>query len=109
MSHVLYDRLEEQAARDALAGAAARCAAAHVRVAQLEDARALVKADAIARLMASGVATSATAAEKVVERDEEYAAHRATQRAAEIERWTALGEWEAAKLRARITGGRFND
>lgn len=91
-----------EAVSNRLAAAAARCGAAHARVQELEDARALIKPQAIKRLMEAGEATSVTAAEKIVEKDPEYAAHRARQREAEIERWAALGEFEAAKLQARL-------
>lgn len=68
----------------------------------LEDGRALVKRDAITRLLAAGRAASVTAAEKVVEEDEAYAAHRASQRAAVVATQVAWGEWEAAKLDGQL-------
>jgi hypothetical protein len=68
----------------------------------LEDGRALVKRDAITRLLAAGRAASVTAAEKVVEEDEAYAAHRACQRAAVLATQVAWGEWEASKLAAQL-------
>jgi len=67
-----------------------------------EDERPLVKRDAITRLMAAGRAASVTAAEKVVEEDEAYAAHRASQRAAVVATQVAWGEWEAAKLDGQL-------
>jgi hypothetical protein len=66
----------------------------------LEDERALVKRDAIKRLMESGVATSASAAERVVESDEAYAAHRAKQREAVMDTQVRWAQWEAARCRA---------
>jgi hypothetical protein len=70
--------------------------AAYDLVAELEDQRPLVKADAIRRLMETGKATSATAAEKVVELDADYMDHRAKQRAAEIERHRMNARFESA-------------
>lgn len=67
---------------------------------RLEDERALVKAAAIQRLIAGQFATSATAAEKIVEQDAEYAGHRRHQRLQIIERMSKAGAYEAAKLRA---------
>jgi hypothetical protein len=66
---------------------------------RLEDERALVKRDAIKRLVESGAASSATAAEKIVEQDETYAAHRAHQRGQVIEVQTKWAGWEAARAR----------
>jgi len=100
----------EQRAAKALAAinaAAQDCARAHAHVQELEDARALVKRDAIKRLMESGAATSASAAEKIVEQDEGYAAHRAQQRDAEFDRWRSLAAWEAAKVNARMEAARY--
>lgn len=87
---------------ESLNQAAQRCGVAHARVQELEDERALIKPQAIKRLIESGAATSVTAAERIVETDAEYAAHRIKQREAEVERWAALGEFEAAKFRARV-------
>lgn len=87
---------------DSLAAAADRCGQAHARVMELEDERTGIKCDAIKRLMEAGKATSVTAAEKIVELDEQYAAHRVKQREAEIEKWRALGALRAAELRARM-------
>lgn len=66
----------------------------------LEDERPLAKAAAIKRLMDAGAATSVTAAEKIVEQDEEYSKHRARQREAVIATQVAWGKYEAAKARA---------
>ncbi|AHG92099.1 hypothetical protein J421_4632 (plasmid) [Gemmatirosa kalamazoonensis] len=80
--------------------AARRLGEARAHEMALEDRRALVKRDAILRLLESSAATSATAAEKIVEQDADYARHRGDQRAAVIatlERWA---EWEAARCRA---------
>jgi hypothetical protein len=95
----------EKAARqsiDALAAAATRCSAALNAIAELEDERALIKPQAIRRLMDSGAASSPTAAEKIVEQDPEYAAHRRRQRDAEVEKWAAAANYEAAKLTATL-------
>lgn len=72
---------------------------AKVYTLRLEDARAIVKRDAIRRLVDSGVASSATAAEKVVESDPEYAAHRERQFTAVMEEQAAWAYWEAARAR----------
>jgi len=89
---VAIDEVEERAAAlgEALADEA-----------RLEDERALVKAAAITRLLEAKAATSATAAEKIVEQDSFYATHRQHQRAQIIERMTKWGAYEAAKLRAQ--------
>ncbi len=92
----------QQAAIEQLERAADRLAVALTNVALLEDNRALVKRDAIKRLVESGACSSPSAAEKVVEADEAYANHRATQRDAEYERHRAIAGFEAAKLSARI-------
>lgn len=69
---------------------------------ELEEQRPLIKADAINRLMQHGVATSATAAEKVVEKDPEYAAHRALQVKAVVARIKAEAYLAATKARAAL-------
>jgi hypothetical protein len=66
----------------------------------LEDGRALVKRDAIQRIITSGAASSATAAEKIVEQDAEYAAHRLKQREAVIATQLCWASYEAARIRA---------
>lgn len=86
----------------ALDAAASWLADALNTVARLEDERALIKADAIRRLVESGVATSPSAAERVVERDDEYMAHRAKQRDAEYQKWHAVASFEACKLTALL-------
>ena len=68
----------------------------------LEDERAIVKRDAIARLIAAGRASSVTAAERIVEEDEQYAGHRARQRAAVLASCEAWGTWEASKLEGQL-------
>lgn len=68
---------------------------------RLEDERPLVKAAAIKRLM-EGRGLSATAAEKIVEEDEAYMAHRVQQRESVIARQTQWGAWEASKLAAEL-------
>lgn len=95
----------EQLARQSIASlenAAQRVAHALNTIARLEDSRALIKPEAIKRLMESGAASSATAAEKIVEKDDQYIAHRERQRDAEVEKWGALAAWEAAKLSAEL-------
>lgn len=70
-------------------------------IARLEDERALIKPEAIRRIMESrGMA--ATPAEKIVEADPEYAAHRAKQRDAEVVKWAAVAKYEASKLTAKL-------
>jgi len=96
---------QECCARQSIAwieNAAQRAARAYDVVSTLEDERALIKPQAIKRLIESGAATSATAAEKIVEADPIYAAHRLRQRDAEIEKWGALGGYEVAKLAAQL-------
>jgi hypothetical protein len=66
---------------------------------QLEDDRAEVKAQAIERICIRDN-LKATPAEKIVETDEGYAAHRAKQRASIIARFRADAEYKAAELRA---------
>lgn len=69
---------------------------------KLADERALVKDEGIARLRSSGVASSVTAAEKVIELDAAYMSHRELERKAVAARIVAQGKYEAAKLRARL-------
>ncbi len=105
MTLSLMPTLAEQKAResiDRIASAAANVAGALNRIAHLEDERALIKPRAVKRLMENGAATSATAAEKIVEQDAEYADHRRKQRDAEIAKWAALASYEAAKLTAHL-------
>jgi len=65
----------------------------------LEDDRAAIKADAIQRIMKrDGIA--ATPAEKVVETDAAYFAHREKQRASVVARFRADAEYWAAKAQA---------
>ena len=61
----------------------------------LEDNRGLVKEIAIIRIMRERKMNS-TPAEKIVESDEEYAAHREKQRAAVVARFRAEAEYKAA-------------
>lgn len=65
----------------------------------LEDDRAAVKADAIKRIMTRD-GCAATPAEKVVETDAGYFAHRAEQRASIVARFRADAEYWAAKAEA---------
>jgi hypothetical protein len=66
---------------------------------ELEDLRAAIKADAIKRIQKrDGLA--ATPAEKIVETDEEYFAHRGKQSAAVVARFKADAEYWAAKCEA---------
>lgn len=96
--------LIDQARRsiELLHNAAYECAQAHNHVAELEDERALIKPEAIKRIMEQGLAGSNSAAEKIVEQDPFYAEHRVKQRQAENLRWASLGCWEAAKLTAQL-------
>lgn len=89
--------LESALARLIYAGEALGEALAHEQ--ELEDDRAAIKADAIKRIMArDGLA--ATPAEKVVETDADYFAHREKQRASIVARFRADAEYWAAKARA---------
>ena len=72
---------------------------------QLEDLRALVKRDAIERILQTENPLthkphSASSAEAIVESDVDYTLHRLNQRVAVIDVDTARGRFEAAKLRA---------
>jgi hypothetical protein len=82
--------------------AAKRLAIATNRETQLEDERTLIKDGGIKRLMEAKTFGSVTAAEKGIEFDTEYMAHRRRQREAVADRIEATGEFEAAKLRARL-------
>jgi len=74
----------------------------------LEDERALVKVEAIRRIMESapnaltGKPHSASSAEAIVEQDAVYYEHRAKQRAAVCDVILMRGKYEAARLRARF-------
>lgn len=68
---------------------------------RVEDERALIKPEAIRRIMESrGMA--ATPAEKIVESDDLYAAHREKQRDAEVMKWAAVSKYESSKLTAKL-------
>ena len=87
--------------------AAERVGMAVDAVLDLEERRPLVKSQAIRRLMGTEnpetqKAHSASSAEKVVELDADYAAHREQQRAAEVEKIRAWAALDAAKLRAQL-------
>lgn len=69
---------------------------------ELEDERSILKPVAIRRIMTRDN-IAATPAEKIVETDEEYASLRRRQYSAVVEKHRSLGEFEAAKLRARLT------
>jgi hypothetical protein len=79
-----------------------RLAAATADEMALEDQRAVLKEDVIRDLVGSGAAKSATAAEKMVEEVPAYAAHRAKQRDAVVERITARAYYEATIARAKL-------
>lgn len=66
---------------------------------QLEDERAIVKEMAIIRVMERDH-SAATRAEKIVESDSEYMAHRIAQRASVVARFRADAEYWAAKAEA---------
>lgn len=92
---------------DDVEAAGERLAQAVARVQELEDERAIVKSQAVRRLMLTnnedtGKQHSASSAEKIVEVDGEYAAHRKLQRDAEVEKQRAYAQYEAAKLRAKL-------
>lgn len=88
--------------------AAEQYAAARRHEIELEDARALVKSDAITRIMRlsdpqkDGKLYSATAAEALVMTDVAYASHRAAQADAVVATIRAGSEYEAAKFRAGL-------
>jgi hypothetical protein len=85
----------------AIEAAASRLALACRDEMELEDERPIVKAAAVRRIMErDGIA--ATPAEKIVETDQEYAAHRRRQYTAVVEKQRAFGEYEAAKRRADL-------
>lgn len=104
----MHDKVQH--ARDRIADityAGDRLAVALKRVQELEDERPLVKSAAVRRLMGTenaetGKGHSASSAEKIVESDGEYAAHRKRQWEAEVEKQQAYAEYEAAKLTARL-------
>ena len=76
-------------------------ATAKVHETALEDARALVKDDAIGRIMVrENIAI--TRAEKVVERDEQYMKHRQLQHDATKATIMARARYESAKLNAQL-------
>lgn len=83
-------------------GAAILFARASERELDLEDTRHLVKKAAMNRIIESGAATSATAAEKLVHEDIAYASHLQAQRAAVVEKIVFEGKFRAAQLRARL-------
>jgi putative heme iron utilization protein len=110
MAPVTSDMLAEAAVVcDEIERAHERCGQAHVRVMQLEDQRQALKPDVIKRLVESGAATSASAAEKLVEKCDEYMRHRSAQYDAEIERWRALAGVEVARLKRSLTAASIND
>lgn len=91
----------------AIETAAERLAAAVRDEMQLEDQRPIMKTLAIRRLMQSENPEtqkphSASSAEKVVEADAEYAAHRARQHEAVVETIKARAAYESAKRRADV-------
>ena len=86
---------------NAIENAAERLALAIKLEMTLEDERPLVKAQAVRRIMdRDGIA--ATPAEKIVESDAEYLAHRKRQYDAVVEKQRAFGAYEAAKRRADL-------
>ncbi len=90
-----------EAAVGAIERAAVRLALATRNEMMLEDQRPIVKADAVKRIMQrDGIA--ATPAEKIVETDEQFAAHRREQYEAVVETIKARGAFESAKRRADI-------
>lgn len=94
------------AALAALELAGAQLGDARAREMELEDTRAILKVQVVQRVLAAGgiaghEAKSATAAEKLVEFDDEYTALRARQRDAVIAVDARRGVYDAAKLRAQ--------
>lgn len=83
-------------------GAAIRLAEATNRETELADLRSLEKDAAIRRLMAAGTYTSVTSAEKYVEADPDFLAHRKREREAVADRIVMQAKYEAAKLRAHL-------
>lgn len=107
LSRLEATRADVDAAIAAIETAAEALAQAQATEQQLEDDRAEVKEAAILRLMqlpnqTTGKPHSASSAKDVVEFDEQYRAHRATQRAAVIATQRAWGQYEAAKRRADL-------
>lgn len=92
---------ESNAAVAAIEAAAERLARATVEEMELLDARPLVKAEAIKRIMARD-AIAATPAEKIVETDPEFAAHRRREAEAVVEKIRAEAAYETAKRRADV-------
>lgn len=90
------------AAIDALLAASERVAQACRVEMELEDERSILKSYAVRRIMVRD-SLAATPAEKIVETDEEYAAHREKQHEAVVEKARAFGALDAAKLRAKLS------
>lgn len=89
--------------------AADQWAKAKVEELRLEDDRAREKSHAVMRLIGTdnpetGKPHSASSAEKVVELDEEYAAHRALQREATYQTIVTRAQYECALIRAKCIG-----
>jgi ABC-type hemin transport system substrate-binding protein len=104
----LNDRLEAEGAILRVEEAADRLATACRAEMELEDERPAQKSAAVRRLMGTenpetNKPHSASSAEKIVETDGEYAAHRRKQYDAVVEKQRAYGAYEAAKLRARLS------
>lgn len=70
---------------------------------ELADQRPLVKASAIQRILDEGRATSATAAEKIVESDAAYAEHLALIRRTVLDKNLSLTRMQAERLRAQLS------
>jgi len=93
--------------------AAAELAAAMNNESELEDSRALVKVEAIRRIMAAGPNDltgkphSSSSAESIVEQDAGYQEHRARQRDAVQATILYRARLEAAKLKARFAVERW--
>lgn len=100
---------QEHAAIDEVLDAAETYGQALAAVQALEDERPLIKAKCIAEMIGTpnplgkpGAVHSASSAEAIVEENARYWQHRQKQATAEVERWKAHGQLEAAKLRARL-------
>lgn len=104
----MMTREEAYIAIAAVEGAALALAGSVERETELEDARPLIKGEAIKRLMESalnpltGKPHSVSSAEAVVERDPQYMEHRRTQRAAVCDTIVMRAKLHAAELRARL-------
>ncbi len=106
----MYDTTEVDAAIAAVIGAARTYAGAKRRETDLEDARPLIKSEAISRIMGlvdpqKQKPYSATAAEALVGTDAAYTLHREEQADAAVETIMAKAQYEAARFKAALMTG----